>query len=61
MKTSSICAVLVNDKGDILPYTCQPTKSQCEEFCQEFFPAWEKMKELGCKIVQAEIKLIGEA
>jgi len=44
MQTKTICAVLVNDK--------------CEEFCEEFFPAWEKMKELGCKIIQAEISLI---
>ena len=58
MQSKTTCAVLVNDCGQILPYTCQPTMSQCEEFCKEFFPAWERMKELGCKVVQAEIVLI---
>jgi hypothetical protein len=58
MKENTICAVLVNDYGQILPYTCQPTMSQCEEFCSKFFPAWDRMKELGCKIVQAEIRLL---
>lgn len=57
-KNYTVCAVLVNDKDEILSYTCQPTISQCEEFCQEFFPAWEKMKALGCRIVQAEINLL---
>jgi len=58
MKNKTVCAVLVNDLGDILPYTCQSTISQCEEWCEINFPAWDRMKELGNKIVQAEIVLI---
>jgi len=55
---SKFCSVLVNDLGDILSHTCRPTREECKEYCEEFFPAWEKMKELGCKIVYAEIKLL---
>ncbi len=57
-ENSTICAVLVNEKGQILSYTCQPTISQCEEFCTGFFPAWDTMKGLGCVIVQSEITLL---
>lgn len=53
-----VCAVLVNDFGDIIPHTCRPYKSMCEEYCEEFFPAWEQMKKIGCKVVQAEIILL---
>jgi len=57
-KRTRLCAVVVNDYGDILPYTCQSSKDSCEEHCQELFPDWEKLKELGCKIVQAELTLL---
>ena len=56
-KSKMICAVLVSDTGDILPHTCQPTISQCEEYCERFFPAWNVMQKLGAKVVQAEIVL----
>lgn len=54
-KKNTLAACLKNDKGQLLPYTTQSTMSQCEEFCADFFPAWEKMKELGSKIVQVRI------
>ncbi len=55
----TIGGMIVNDKGELLPYTCRSTISQCEEAAEkdEFFVpgAWEKMKELGAKVVQVEI------
>lgn len=51
----TIGACLLNDAHSLLVFTCRPTTSQCEEFCKEFFPAWERMKEMGMKIVQVEI------
>jgi hypothetical protein len=56
MKT--IAAMVLNDLGQLLPYTCQSTISMCEEKANSFFPAWEKMKELGAKVVQVEISMI---
>jgi len=54
MKT--VCAVVVNDKGQILPYTCQGTMQTCEEWCEENLPgAWPTMEKLGAKVVQAEL------
>lgn len=55
----TICAVVINDRGEILPYTCQSTKDACEEWCKENL-AWEKMKEFGAKVVQAELALLEE-
>lgn len=54
---STSCAVVLSDKNDILSYTCQPTMSQCEEHAAVFFRpnAWNKLKNQGYKIVQAEL------
>ena len=53
MKT--IGAAVLNDFGDILPYTVRATIQQCEDAAVQLFPAWKKMKKLGCKVVQVEI------
>ena len=53
MKT--IGAAVLNDFGELLPYTVRSTKQECEANAKILFPAWEKMKELGCKVVQVEI------
>lgn len=54
-----ICAVVVNDLGDILPYTCQATMDACEEWLQENMPgAWPTMKRLGARVVQAELVIL---
>lgn len=58
MAKSKIAACVLNDQGDLLPYTCQSTKSQVEEWAAENLLAWDKLKELGCKIVQVEIKVV---
>lgn len=55
MKT--ICAVVINDLNQILPYTVQGTMSQCEEAAEERWPWWDKMKEAGCRVRQAEITI----
>lgn len=55
-----ICGVVINDQGHILPYTCQATMDGCEEWCKENLAAWDRMKELGAKVVQAEITILGE-
>jgi len=36
------------------------TKQQCEEAAEMLFPAWKKMKELGCKVIQVKIINIEE-
>ena len=54
----TICAVVLNDKNQILPYTCQSTIQACDEWCDENLPGWEKMKKLGAKVVQSKIILI---
>jgi len=57
MKTLAYVVVTGNDI--ILPYTVDSIKEQCEEKAKKFFSdkAWEKLKELGAKIVQCEIIL----
>lgn len=53
-----IAAVVVNDLGDILPYTTRSTLQECEEYASQFFPAWKQMKKRGAKVVQIEIRVI---
>ena len=53
MKT--IGAAVLNSLGELLSYTVRSTKQECEENAEKIFPAWKRMKELGCKIVQVEI------
>lgn len=52
-----IAAMVLNDLGDLLPYTCEGTMEQCEEKANELFTpqAWQKMKSFGAKVVQVEI------
>ena len=51
----TIGAAVLNDFGQLLPYTVRSTEQQCEDAAGQLFPAWKKMKELGCKVVQVEI------
>lgn len=55
-----IAAVVINDLGDMLPYTCDTTMQACEEnACERFGTvAWEQMKKLGAKVVQVEINTL---
>ena len=50
-----LCAVVVDEHDNILSYTCQATKEQVEEWARENFCAWDKLKELGARVVQAEL------
>lgn len=52
-----VCAVMVNDEGDILPYTCGFSKERCAEICQDIYgvEGWDRLKRLGSKIVQATL------
>lgn len=61
-KNSKIAAVVVNEKGDILPYTVQSTISQCEEKAIDLFGknTWENLISIGARIVQCEIILLNE-
>jgi len=45
----------LSDLGSILLHTMRPSQEESEEYCQEFFPAWEKMKELGCRVVRVDV------
>lgn len=58
-ETKTIAAVVVNDFGHILPYTVQGTVEQCEEKAIERWgePTWNRIKELGGKVVSCEIVL----
>ena len=56
---SMIAACVLSDLGELLAYTTQSTMSRCEEYAAETLPAWERMKELGAKVVQVEIKVVG--
>lgn len=58
--TKRIAAMLKNDLGQLLPYTCQSTMSGCEEWCSENIANFPKVLELGGKIVQVEITELGE-
>jgi hypothetical protein len=55
-----ICAVVVNDLNQILVYTAQGSMSQCEEEAAKRWPHWDRLKELGCRVVPAEITIIEE-
>lgn len=50
-------AVVVNDFGNILKYSCQATEAQVEERMIELMgkEAWEQAKRIGCKVVNCEI------
>ena len=52
-----VAAAVLNDKGDILPYTTQSTVSQCEESARERWgeEAWGRLQELGARVIQVEI------
>ena len=60
MENTQICAVVVNNMGDILTYTVRSTKQQCEEHAIEFFGenVWNMLVKLGCKVVQCELKVL---
>jgi len=49
-----LAACIRNDRGQLLPYTVQGTQSQVEEWAQENL-AWDKVKELGGKIISVYI------
>lgn len=55
-----VVGVVVNNHNQILSYTCRSSMSQCEEYCEEFFSKkiWDKMKELGCKVVSAKLEIL---
>lgn len=58
IKPKRIAAMVLSDKGELLPYTCQNTMSQCEEEAPNILVGWDKMKELGAKVVQVEITIL---
>lgn len=53
------CAVVVNDRGHILPYTCKSTSGACEEYIRTIMPpgAWELLKARGARVVNATIEV----
>jgi hypothetical protein len=57
-RRSTIAAMVLNDQGDLLPYTCQSTKERCEENAAETLPGWSRMKELGARVVQVQVVCI---
>lgn len=59
-KKETICAVILNGLGEILPYTCASTKEACEEHAKETIVAWNRLKDLGAKVVQCKIVLLEE-
>lgn len=59
MQKSFTGAVIRNDRGELLPYSCQSTISQVEEWAVQFFgpEIWEKLKKRGETIVSFEAKV----
>lgn len=55
LKAKRVCAVVVNNLGQILPWTCESTMEQAEERANREFAGWENLKKLGARVVQAEI------
>lgn len=53
-----IAAMVLSDEGKLLPYTCQSSMSACEEEVAITLPGWQRMKELGAKVVQVEIRTL---
>lgn len=54
-------ACVLNDKNQLLLYTVQSTVSQCEEEAAKRWPWWDKLKAMGCRIVQVEITYVPTA
>ena len=52
--------MVLSDLGELLPYTCQSTMSQCEEEADRLLASWARMKELGARVVQVEIRTLDE-
>jgi hypothetical protein len=54
---SRIAAMVKNDFGDLLVYTCATSKQKCEELAVERYTkeGWAGLLRLGCKIVQVRI------
>lgn len=53
-----IAAMVLSDLGHLIPHTCRHTVQECEENASKELLAWDKMKELGAKVVQVEISII---
>lgn len=53
-------AVVLNDLGQLLPYTAQSSISLCEERAEERWgkEGWQKLKDLGAKIVTVEVSYV---
>lgn len=51
-------SVLINDKGEVLPYTCQSYASQVREWCDKHSIGWEQLKSMGCRIAHCEITVV---
>ena len=61
VRQTRIAAVIVNDRGEILPSTTRATLQGCEEHAQASYgdPAWQRLKEMGCRVCPCEIVLLG--
>lgn len=55
MKKHVLAAMVLSDQGVLLPHTCRYTMQACEEEASEDLAGWERMKELGARVVQVEI------
>jgi hypothetical protein len=58
-----LAAMVMNEYGHLLTYTCQSSKSLCEERAVDFYNAvkpglWDELKERGCKVVQVEVTVL---
>jgi hypothetical protein len=55
-KATRLAACIKSDLGNLLPHTMRGSIQECEEYATTEVLAWERLKELGCKIVQVEIR-----
>lgn len=56
--TKVVAACMVNNLGQLLPYTCQSSVQKCLEWCEENVLAWDKHLEHGAIIAQVEIEVV---
>lgn len=52
-----LAAMVKNNRGELLPYTCQGTQAQCEEEAMVRWSAdtWYKLKKLGASVVAVNV------
>ncbi len=54
-----IAGTVLNDYGNLLAYSTNNSMHSCEEWASKNLLAWERAKELGCKVIQTVVLEVG--